>query len=78
MSQANVGTILVCVLAGYFLPTLVALARGHMAKLAIFLANLLFGWTLIGWAATLIWAANSNTFANRGLALRRRIADEAG
>jgi hypothetical protein len=44
---------LLCIL--YFLPTILAARRGH-GVLGILLLNLLFGWTVIGWAAMLVWA----------------------
>jgi hypothetical protein len=37
-----------------FLPTLIALLRGHDNSFAIFLTNLLLGWTGIGWLIALI------------------------
>ena len=40
----------------YFLPTMVALARDHRNAVAIFVLNLLLGWTLIGWVAAIVWA----------------------
>jgi len=40
----------------YFLPTLIAFLRKHKNKLAIFLLNLLLGWTVLGWVASLIWS----------------------
>ena len=40
----------------YFLPALIADWRGHDSKFAIFLVNLLFGWTFIGWFIALIFA----------------------
>ena len=40
----------------YFLPSLISDWRGHDSKLAIFIVNLLFGWTFIGWFAALIFA----------------------
>lgn len=43
----------------YFLPTLIALLRGHHNGFAIFLTNLLFGWTIIGWLITLIWSTTA-------------------
>lgn len=49
----------------YLIPTLVGFSRGHLASGAIFIANLAFGWTLLGWLIVLIWALNSNTQANR-------------
>ncbi|WP_300526753.1 superinfection immunity protein [Maricaulis sp.] len=39
-----------------FLPTLIALLRGHDNTFAIFLTNLLLGWTGIGWIIALIWS----------------------
>ncbi|MCF8878902.1 superinfection immunity protein [Hyphobacterium sp. SN044] len=43
----------------YFIPTIVALLRGHHNAFAIFLTNLLFGWTVIGWLITLIWSTTA-------------------
>ncbi|MBI1233079.1 MAG: superinfection immunity protein [Alphaproteobacteria bacterium] len=43
----------------YFIPTIVALLRGHHNAFAIFLTNLLFGWTIIGWLITLIWSTTA-------------------
>jgi hypothetical protein len=48
----------------YFLPTIVALSRGHLSALAIFLLDLFLGWTLIGWLVALIWSCTGNTAAN--------------
>lgn len=43
----------------YFLPTVIALARGHHNGFAIFLTNLLLGWTMIGWLIALIWSVTA-------------------
>ena len=43
----------------YFLPTVIALARGHHNGFAIFLTNLLLAWTIIGWLVALIWSCTS-------------------
>lgn len=40
----------------YFLPSLVAFLRQHKNKLAIFLLNLLLGWTILGWVVSLVWS----------------------
>jgi hypothetical protein len=48
----------------YFLPTVIALIRGHLSGLAIFLLNLFLGWTLLGWIIALIWSCTGNTAAN--------------
>jgi Superinfection immunity protein len=48
--------ILLILLASYFLPTIIALCRGHGNTLAIFLLNLFLGWTLVAWVGALVWA----------------------
>jgi len=40
----------------YFLPSLIAFIRQHKNKLAIFLLNLLLGWTVLGWVVSLVWS----------------------
>jgi len=40
----------------YFLPAVIAFLRKHKNKLAIFLLNLLLGWTVLGWVASLLWS----------------------
>lgn len=40
----------------YLLPTLIASERHAKNSSAIFLINLLLGWTVIGWFAALLWA----------------------
>jgi len=44
----------------YFLPTIIA--RDKHDVLAIFLVNLLFGWTVIGWFIALIWACAAERY----------------
>jgi hypothetical protein len=44
----------------YFLPTVVAVRRRHVSKLGIFLINLFFGWTFVGWLAAMLWAVNAD------------------
>lgn len=56
-------TVVVGLILG-FLPTLIALLRGHDNTFAIFLTNLLLGWTGIGWIIALIWSFT---------AIRRRV-----
>jgi hypothetical protein len=56
-SSIIAGLILLVISLGiYFLPTIWAKERRHHNAAAIFVVNLLFGWTLIGWAAALVWA----------------------
>jgi T4 superinfection immunity protein len=40
----------------YFIPTVIACKRNAGHTGTIFLINLLFGWTVLGWIAALIWA----------------------
>lgn len=40
----------------YFLPTIIVLARGRNDGCGIFLVNLFFGATIIGWIIALIWS----------------------
>lgn len=40
----------------YFLPTTIADEKRHKNTTAIFIVNLFFGYTIIGWVIALIWA----------------------
>jgi hypothetical protein len=42
----------------YFLPTIVALHWRHPSTLGIFILNLFLGWSVVGWVASLVWAAS--------------------
>ena len=46
----------VLIFAFYFLPSLIAFLRRHKNKIAIFLLNLLLGWTVLGWVVSLVWS----------------------
>lgn len=48
--------ILLCILAMYFLPAIIAALRHHHNALAIFALDLLAGWSVIGWIVALVWA----------------------
>jgi hypothetical protein len=52
------------ILGVYFLPTIVA-ARHHNSS-AIFILNLLLGWTFIGWVIALVWACTASDQPLRG------------
>lgn len=59
-SGAVVGILGLAVLLGfYFLPTIIAVMRGHRQTVPILLLNLFLGWTLIGWVVALVWSATS-------------------
>jgi hypothetical protein len=40
----------------YFLPTVIAAARGKRDVGAIFVLNFFLGWTFVGWIISLVWA----------------------
>lgn len=40
----------------YFVPSFVALLRGHHKLLKIVALNFLLGWTVIGWLVALVWS----------------------
>jgi CHASE2 domain-containing sensor protein len=40
----------------HFAPTFIAVNRRHPRRIAIFVINLLFGWTIIGWIVALVWS----------------------
>jgi Superinfection immunity protein len=44
-------------LALLFLPTLIAKSRRHPNVFPIFLINVFFGWTFVGWVIALVWAS---------------------
>ena len=49
-------TLVIVVLLLYFLPAVVASARRHNQRVAIFWLNLFLGWTFLGWIAAFVWA----------------------
>lgn len=57
MSGASVVWLLLAFL--YFIPSIIAYRRKN--RTALFVTNLLFGWTLIGWGIALIWAVKEET-----------------
>src|SRR5260370_5723670 len=44
----------------YFLPTIIG--RHSHDSVSIFIVNLLFGWTVIGWFVALIWACSAERY----------------
>lgn len=57
---AQAGIIAVVLIIVYFIPVVVASSRNHRSTGAIFLVNLLLGWSIIGWLWALIWASTGN------------------
>jgi Superinfection immunity protein len=42
----------------YFLPTVVAVSNKHPSIAGILLLNLFFGWSVLGWVISLVWAVS--------------------
>lgn len=57
---ANI-VLLLIVLGFYFLPSIVSMFRNTKSGMGIFLLNLFFGWTLLGWIAAFIWSFSAKT-----------------
>ena len=55
----GIGALLALIIIGgafYFLPSIIAARHKKKNAAAIFILNLLTGWTFIGWVGALIWA----------------------
>ena len=48
--------LLVLVIGLAFLPSMIAIFRGHHNALGVVILNVFLGWTYIGWVIALIWA----------------------
>ena len=53
MSEISLVVILIAV---YFLPFILAVLRKHKNKKALFALNLFGGWTGVGWVGSLVWS----------------------
>ena len=53
---ATILFLLLLAVAVYFIPNWIASARKHPNVNAIFITNLLLGWTFVGWVVALIWS----------------------
>jgi hypothetical protein len=52
---------LMAILLLYMLPTIIAFSREHPRRQDVIVANLLLGWTLIGWVVVFLWASLAAT-----------------
>jgi hypothetical protein len=57
-------TLLTILALMYFIPTVVAMLRGHKSKFAIFILNLVGAWTGLFWFVALVWAFGGTTKAD--------------
>jgi hypothetical protein len=46
----------ISLIIGYWLPSFVAVARGHQSWWVIVMFNLSLGWTVLGWIFALVWS----------------------
>lgn len=60
------------VLLAYFLPTVTAFVREHKRLGWICLANILVGWTVLGWALVALWAMSSRGHHHHTVRKRHR------
>jgi hypothetical protein len=51
-----IGIFILC----YFFPTIIAASRHHRNGAAIFLVNLFFGLSVLGWVIALVWSVTAN------------------
>jgi hypothetical protein len=65
--NALVGGLLFVGFGLYFLPVIVAVRRKRCNVLPLALFNLLFGWSILGWFAAMLWARH---FSLRGIVAR--------
>ena len=47
-------------IVAYFIPGIIAVIRRHRKATSIFLVNLFFGWSVLGWIFALVWALRAN------------------
>jgi hypothetical protein len=52
-------TLLIIVMM-YFIPTICAISRKHNNTAAIVCVNILLGWTVLGWIASMVWSLTDN------------------
>jgi len=57
LSLLEIGLIIVLIFGLYLLPSLISFLSRNRNYPAIFLLNLLLGWTGIGWVVALVWSA---------------------
>lgn len=71
MNDALYGLELLAFIGGiYLLPTILAGVRSNPQTLAIFVLNLLLGWTVLGWVGALVWACVSSKSPKAGEGVR--------
>jgi len=54
--------VIAALIAGYFIPTVVAVVRRHRNIAPIALINVFFGWSVLGWFVALIWSFTADVY----------------
>ncbi len=75
MDEAISIALIACAFFLYFVPAIIGSRRGVNGSGILALLNVLFGWTIIGWIALLIWAVAGQTRAAD--AYYRQLASQA-
>lgn len=52
--------LLIVIILVYFLPAFIATMRHHHNSGAVFVLNLLLGWTVLGWIIALVWSCTAS------------------
>ncbi|MEN9846409.1 MAG: hypothetical protein RIS36_1556 [Pseudomonadota bacterium] len=52
--------VLLSAFVAYILPSVIARLRNHKNTNSLFIINLFFGWTILGWVICLAWSFSSN------------------
>ena len=60
----------------YFVPTVIAIHRGHRNKVAIIVLNIFVGWSFIGWVVALVWSFTSNVVETGGYSSEKVMASK--
>lgn len=55
--------IIMMILCAYFLPTIIAMFRGHFWR--VFAVNLFFGWTGLGWISAFVLSLSGESRSER-------------
>ena len=55
----DVTVVVAAVITIYFVPAIIAAGRKHHQAGAIFVLNLLAGWTVLGWIVAVVWACTA-------------------
>lgn len=67
--------VLIGILLCYLLPSVIAYVRDHRNSIPIFIVNLFFGWTLLGWVICLAWAFSSDITESRRIVRQVSVRD---